>query len=121
MSSAVEYELSTIFTASFRYGKSSALTTNPERAAQTTGCLPTARTTAVAVPTVSSDVRIVRTTSTRFISGAGLKKCIPITAAGRFVATAHSITGRLDVVVASTTPGLQISSREANNAFFTES
>src|SRR5215213_8376457 len=119
MSSAVEYDASTIFTASLRYGNSSALTTNPDRSAHTTACLASARHTAVAVATVASDVRIVRTTSTSPMTGAGLKKCSPTTSAGRSVATAHSMTGRLDVVVASTTPGLQISSSEANSAFLT--
>src|SRR5688500_16203604 len=121
MSSAVEYAASTIFTASFKYGKSKALTTNPDRSEQTTGCLPTARHTAVAVATTSSEVRMVRTTSTSPMTGAGLKKCRPTTSAGRWVATAHSMTGRLDVVVARTVPGLQISSSEANSAFFTDS
>src|SRR5687768_384281 len=121
MSSAVEYDASSIFTASLRYGNSSALTTKPERSAQITGYLPRSAQIAAAVLTVSSEVRMVRTTSTRPITGAGLKKCSPRTSAGRFVAIAHSTTGRLDVVVASTTPGLQISSSEANSAFLTDS
>ena len=50
---------------------------------------------------------------------AGLKKCMPITSDGRDVAAAHSITGRLDVVVASTVPGAQISSRLENSACLT--
>src|SRR5262249_29057411 len=57
--------------------------------------------------------------STSGITGAGLNKCRPTTSAGRVVAIAHSITGRLEVVVASTTPGLQMSSSEANSACFT--
>ena len=61
----------------------------------------------------------MRTTSTSAMTGAGLKKCRPTTSAGRWVAIAHSITGRLDVVVASTTPGLQISSSAAKSAFLT--
>ena len=57
---------------------------------------------------------IVETTSTSFITGAGLKKCRPMTSPGRDVAAAHSITGSDDVVVARIAPGLQISSRAAN-------
>ena len=63
----------------------------------------------------------MRTTSTSFITGAGLKKCSPTTSAGRPVADARSMTGRLDVVVASTAPGRQISSSVANSACLTES
>src|SRR5919112_1194884 len=121
MSSAVEYDASSIFTASLRYGNSSALTTNPARSAQTTGVLPSDAHTARAVRAVSADVRIVRTTSTSGITGAGLKKCRPTTSAGRSVAIAHSITGRLDVVVARTAPGLVISPRAANSACLTGS
>ena len=61
------------------------------------------------------------TTSTSFITAAGLKKCIPITSACRQVAAAHSITGSEEVVVASIAPGLQISSRFANRACLTDS
>src|SRR4029453_13218764 len=106
---------------SLRYGKSRALTTKPDRSAHTTGCLPRDRHTALATATASSEVRIVRPTSTSAITGAGLKKCRPSTSRGRWVAIAHSTTGRLDVVVASSTPGLQISSRFANRAFLTDS
>ncbi len=96
------------------------MTTKPDRSAQTTGVLAERGGDARgAVAAVSAEVRIVRTTSTSAITGAGLKKCSPTTSAGRSVAIAHSITGRLDVVVASTTPGLQISSRVAKSAFLT--
>src|SRR5690606_14731706 len=98
---------------------SRAFTTNPARSAQTTGVLPTLLLTARAMATVSGAVRMVRTTSTSGITGAGLKKCIPTTFAGRDVAMAHSMTGKLDVVVAKTTDGLQISSSEAKSAFLT--
>ncbi len=54
------------------------------------------------------------------MTGAGLKKCSPTTSAERPVAIAHSMTGRLDVEVASTAPGLTISSRVANSACLTE-
>src|SRR5215471_10316927 len=102
MSSAVEYDASSIRTASLRYGNSSALTTKPDRSAQTTPVLPRLSQIARAVAVVDGAVRIVCTISTSDITGAGLKKCSPTTSAGRLVAIAHSITGRLDVVVART-------------------
>jgi hypothetical protein len=37
-----------------------------------------------------------------FITGAGLKKCMPTTCRGRVVAVAHAMTDRLDVEVANT-------------------
>src|SRR5215472_14606039 len=119
MSSAVEYDASSILTASLRYGKSSALTTKPERSAHTTGVLASLAQTARAVASASGEVRIVCTTSTSAMTGAGLKKCRPSTSDGRVVAIAHSTTGRLDVVVASTTPGLQMLSSDEKNAFLT--
>ena len=59
--------------------------------------------------TTSGAVETVGTTSTSFMTVAGLKKCMPTTSAGRPLACAHSMTGRLEVVVASTAPGLAIS------------
>ncbi len=50
---------------------------------------------------------------------AGLKKCMPMTSCGRFVAAAHSTTGSDDVVVARMAPGLQISSRFSKRACLT--
>ena len=54
------------------------------------------------------------TTSTSFMIGAGLKKCIPMTSCGREVTLASEITGSDEVVVARIAPGLQISSRFSN-------
>ena len=68
-----------------------------------------------AVASTSAAVDTVETTSTSFMTAAGLKKCMPMTSAGREVAAAHSMTGSDEVVVASTAPGLQISSRSANS------
>src|SRR3989442_11784330 len=58
-----------------------------------TGVLPTARAHSVTVFTAASSVRIVRTTSTSFISGTGLKKCTPSTCPGRLVAAAIVLEG----------------------------
>src|SRR5436305_1451744 len=106
-------------TASLRYGKSNALTMKPARSPHVTGCLPSLCDTARIVATTSSAVRTVGTTSTSFITGAGLKKCMPMTSVGRLVAVAHSMTGRLLVVDARIAPGLTTSSSAANSACFT--
>ena len=51
-----------------------------------------------------------RTISSSFITLAGEKKCVPITASGRPVAAAISSTFRYEVLVAKIAPGLQIAS-----------
>ena len=94
---------------------------NPARSPQCTACLPTAAQTALAVATTSGAVAMVETTSTSFITGAGLKKCRPTTSDGREVAAAHSITGSEDVVVARIAPGRTTSSKAAKTACLTES
>ena len=91
----------------------------PARSPQRTACLSILRVTSSAVASTSAAVATVVTTSTSFMIAAGLKKCMPMTSAGREVAAAHSITGRLDVVVASTVPGAQMSSRLENSVCLT--
>ena len=49
---------------------------------------------------VSSEAVIGRTTSTRDIAGAGLKKWMPHTLSGRPVSMASSTTGSVEVLVA---------------------
>src|SRR4030095_5148463 len=82
-----------------------------------TGSLPTVRTHSVAVFTASSSVRMVRATSTSFISGTGLKKCSPSTWPGRLVAAAIAVTLHDDVLVASKACGGQMRSSRANVSF----
>ena len=84
-----------------------------------TGTLPTARTHSVAVVTVVSAVRIVRTTSTSFMSGTGLKKCSPRTCCGRLVAAAIAVTLHDEVFDARIAWGAQIRSSFAKVSFFT--
>jgi hypothetical protein len=67
------------------------------------------------VACTSSAVSTVRTTSTSFIAGAGLKKCMPITSRGRVVARAQATTGSDEVVVARIAPGLQTLSSAAKS------
>ena len=57
-----------------------------------------------------------RTTSTSFIRGAGLKKWMPQTCSGRDVASARSITGNVDVLVARIADGFVARSSSPNNA-----
>ncbi len=91
----------------------------PARSPQSTGCLRTFAQTSRTVACTSSAVSTVRTTSTSFIAGAGLKKCIPMTSSGRDVARAIDTTGSDEVVVASTAPGLQTLSSVANSCCLT--
>src|SRR3712207_8414507 len=88
----------------------------PARSPQLTGCLPIRRHRSVTVAATSEPVDTVLTTSTSFMIGAGLKKCMPTTSRARDVTAAHSTTGRDDVVVARIAPGLQIASRFANRS-----
>jgi hypothetical protein len=56
---------------------------NPELSFAATGSFPTDLANSKAARKVSSLVRTVRTTSTSFITGTGLKKCSPHTRSGR--------------------------------------
>jgi hypothetical protein len=56
--------------------------------------------------------------STSFITGAGLKKCIPITLSGLFVAEATSVIDKDEVFEAKIASGLQIPSNSAKISFF---
>ena len=89
------------------------MTIKPARSPQVTGTFPSERASWRAVAATSSVVLMVVTTSTSFITGAGLKKCMPTTSPGRDVAAAHSTTGREEVVVARIAPGLHTSSNVA--------
>ena len=62
---------------------------------------------------------MVRTTSTSGITGTGLKKCIPISRSGRFVAAAISEMVSDDVFDAKMTSSRQCSSSSRQRAFFT--
>ena len=77
------------------------------------------RPTAIAVAIVVLDDFAPRTFSSSRMTLAGLKKCMPITDSGRFVAEAISFTSSVDVFVASTASGLAMPSSFANTSFFT--
>ncbi len=91
----------------------------PARSPQSTACFLIRPQTSRTVAWTSSAVSTVRTTSTSFMAGAGLKKCMPITSCGREVARAQATTGRDEVVVARIAPGLQTLSSAANSCRLT--
>src|SRR3989449_431122 len=77
----------------------------PELSFATTGSLPSDLANATPRRSVSSDVVTVRTTSTRGISGTGLKKCNPTKRSPRFVAAAIAAIVRLEVFEAKMVAG----------------
>ena len=64
--------------------------------------LPIASPAACATARARCEERSPATTSSRLMSGAGLKKCIPTTRSGRLAAAAIAVTGSDEVFVAST-------------------
>src|SRR3989454_7535550 len=89
----------------------------PELSLATTGSLPRDLANAKARRTVSSEVVTVRTTSTRGISGTGLKKCSPTKRSPRFVAAAIAAIVRLDVFDAKMVAGPHKPSSSFHKAF----
>ena len=90
---------------------------NPARSPTTTGDLPHDCASARTVSATSESVRTVVTTSTSFITGAGLKKCIPITRSGRDVAAAICVTDNELVFVAKIVSGLHKASSRPKRSF----
>src|SRR4030095_1469568 len=76
-------------------------------------------------PSVSASATVLfddfapRTFSSSRMTLAGLKKWVPITLSGRFVAAAISSTSRVEVFVARTASGLARPSSFANTSFLT--
>ena len=85
----------------------------------TTVVLPSDLPNSWAVRSVSSLVRMVRTSSKRGMIGGGLKKCIPNTLSGRLVAEAISVMQRLEVLLARMAWGGQMASNSAKTCFLT--
>src|SRR2546425_2716213 len=108
---------STARIASRRYGPSSRFTMNRELCCATAGSLPSDLANAKARRSVSSDVVTVRTTSTRGMSGTGLKKCNPTKRSARFVAAAIAAIVRLDVFDAKMVVGPHNPSSSFQRAF----
>ncbi len=78
---------------------------NPARSPIVTSCLPSFCANVSTSSTTSGSVTTVRTISTNFMTGAGLKKCSPTTLPGRPVATAISVTDSEEVFVARMVSG----------------
>ena len=77
----------------------------PAWSCTSTASLPHDATNAIAVSIVSAHAVSGRTTSTSFITVAGLKKWMPHTCSGRDVANARSMTGSVEVLVARIADG----------------
>ena len=86
---------------------------NPALSPTTTGTLPSRSLSAFTSSMTCASVTTVRITSTSFSTGAGLKKCMPTTWAGRWVATEISVTDSEDVLVARMASGAVIASSSA--------
>src|SRR6202140_2421600 len=77
--------------ASSRYGTSSRFTINPVLSCARTGVLPNFAPNATISSYTAGSVAIVRTTSTRDITGTGLKKCMLTNRSGGLVAVATGV------------------------------
>ena len=85
----------------------------PARSLMVTSTLPSRAHSASMSSTTSASVTTVLTTSTSGMIGAGLKKCMPMTRFGRWVATEISVTDSEEVLVARIASGLQTRSSSA--------
>ena len=83
----------------------------PARSPQMTGLLPSRATSALTSSSTSGSVTTVRMISTRFCTGAGLKKWTPMTRPGCRLAVEISVTLRLEVLVARIVSGFTMPSR----------
>ena len=83
---------------------------NPALSPTTTGVFCSERASSAASSSTCGSVTTVRMISTRFCTGAGLKKCTPMTRPGCEVAVPISVTDSDEVLVASTASTLTISS-----------
>ena len=93
----------------------------PALSPQTTGFLPTWRTSAETSASTCSSVTTVRTISTRPCTGAGLKKCTPMTRPGWELAVEISVTDSDEVLVARIASGATIASSSRKICFLTSS
>ena len=94
--------------ASSKYGTSNRFTMNPERSDVLIGVFPKLAANFIACSITSGDVVIVPTTSTSFIKGTGLKKCIPMNRSTRLVAVIISVITSDDVLLAKIAAGFTI-------------
>ena len=91
----------------------------PSQTPETTAVLPMRRASDITVASTSGRVFFARTTSSSFMTLAGLKKCMPSTSPGRFVNAAIRSTSSVEVLVARIAPRFITLSSARNTAFFT--
>src|SRR6478735_6753498 len=94
---------------------------NPALSPHTTGFFPSRSTSAVTSSRTDGSVTTVRTISTRFCTGAGLKKCTPTTRPGCALAVEISVTDSEEVLVARMADGATIASSSRKIPFLTSS
>src|ERR1700733_185209 len=104
--------------ASSKYGTSNRFTINPVLSCARTGTFPSIAPNSTIASYTAGSVEIVRTTSTNFITGTGLKKCSPTNRSGRFVAVEISVIVSDDVLLAKIAFGPHSVSSFANNSRF---
>ena len=92
---------------------------NPSQTPDTTAVFLSVFASFIVVASTSFAVALPRTTSSNFMMFAGLKKCVPITSAGRFVTAAIASTSRVEVLVARIAPGFMTPSSVLNTALLT--
>ena len=95
------------------------LETKPGKSFASAGVLPSSRASSTMAAAVSSDVCGARMTSTRDITGTGLKKCMPITCVGRAVAADRVVIGMDEVFDARMASGGRIASAILKISTFT--
>mmetsp|Transcript_829 Transcript_829/g.2682 ORF Transcript_829/g.2682 Transcript_829/m.2682 type:complete len:301 (+) Transcript_829:604-1506(+) len=103
-------------TASFMYGINRRLEMKPGKSFAKQTCLPIASQTSFAARTEFADVARPEINSTTFMTGTGLKKCMPTTLSGRFVAEAIFVMLMDEVLLARTTSGFVILSKARNSS-----
>ena len=104
--------------ASSRYGTSSRFTIKPVLSCARTAVFPSFTPNATISSYTAGSVAIVRTTSTSFITGTGLKKCSPTKRCGRLVAVAISVIVSEEVLLAKIVDAGQILSSALNSSRF---
>ena len=93
------------------------LPTNPLQLPTSTPTLPSVFESCMQVAITSFEVALPRTISSRRITFAGLKKCVPITNAGREVEAAISSMLSVEVLLARMVPGLHTRSSSLKTSF----
>ena len=109
--SAVATPSITAYMASFSNGISTRFETNPGASFTSTGVFSSFTASSRTLSNVSCEVASPRITSTSFITGTGLKKCIPITFSGRLVSAPSLVMEIDEVFEASMTSGRASRSR----------